>query len=182
MSKSNFCRSCWPSKSWKQGVERITSEKGWKKWGKRWQVKAYLHSYTCPSPTVKSSPILGRLSIKKNGNLGFLIGDFANLKRHQRLNKILIVYLYHIWEITQVVYKKALSCATPAKLDAILRSACACNCTHMFHIAYAWQEFSCEQLCWFPGCVDKKNIDFVQLLIGSLVAFGISNICYCGLN
>ena len=89
-----------------------------------------------------------------------LTGDAANSKCHQRLNKILMFFLHYIWEIRKVVYKKTLSCNTPTKCDAILcKSACACcNCTHGFHTAYVWQEFSCKQLCWFPKCSAGKKI------------------------
>ena len=34
---------------------------------------------------------------------------------------------------------------------------------------------SCKQLCWFPGYAGENNLDFFR----SLVAFGISNFCYC---
>ena len=44
--------------------------------------------------------------------------------------------------------------------------------------AYCMTEISCKQLCWFPRCAGKKNWDFVP----SLVAFGISNICFWGLK
>ena len=33
-----------------------------------------------------------------------------------------------------------------------------------FHTAYPSQEFSCKKVNWFPGCVGKKNLDFVQLV------------------
>ena len=49
------------------------------------------------------------------------IGDVANWKRHQRLEKILIFfYSHYIREINKVVFKKALSCNMPVKLNAIL--------------------------------------------------------------
>ena len=41
--------------------------------------------------------------------------------------------------------------------------------------AYCMKEISYKQLCWFPGCAGKNNLDFVP----SLVGFGISNTCYC---
>ena len=40
--------------------------------------------------------------------------------------------------------------------------------------AYCMKEISCKQLCWFPGCASKSNLDFVP----SLVAFGIRNSCF----
>ena len=42
--------------------------------------------------------------------------------------------------------------------------------------AYRMTEISFKQLCWFPECTGKNNLDFVP----SLVAFGIRNICYYG--
>ena len=39
---------------------------------------------------------------------------------------------------------------------------------------YCLTEISCKQLCRFPGCAGKNNLDFIL----SLVAFGVSNICY----
>ena len=43
--------------------------------------------------------------------------------------------------------------------------------------AYCMTEISRKQLCWFPRCAGKNNIDSVP----SLVAFGINNICYWNL-
>ena len=86
--------------------------------------------------------------------------------------------LHYIREISKVVYRKSLSCDTPDTRETwrnLVRSACACyKCVRGFHTAYAWQEFSCKQLCWFPWCAGKKPLDFTQ----PLVMFGISNICY----
>ena len=54
-------------------------------------------------------------------NTTILIGDVANWKRHQWLDKILIFfYPHYIGEISKVVFKKSLLCNTPVKLNAIL--------------------------------------------------------------
>ena len=64
----------------------------------------------------------------------------------------------HILEISKVVYKKCLSCNTPAKLDAILlRSACTCyKCGRGFHIPYAWQSLLVNNFVDFLNVRVKK--------------------------
>ena len=44
--------------------------------------------------------------------------------------------------------------------------------------AYCMTEISCKQTCCFPRCIGKNNLDFVP----SLVAIGMSNICYSRLT
>ena len=99
------------------------------------------------------------------------VGDFANSKCYQRLNKILIFYPHYIWEIIKVVYGKSLSCNTPAKLDAVLGNQ------HVLvinaNVSYAWWSFLVNNFSGVPD-VQVKNQDFVQ----SSMAFQYSNICY----
>ena len=59
-----------------------------------------------------------------------------NLKRHQRLDEILIFfYLHYIGEISKVVFKKTLACNTPAKLNAILFAQHTLAVMRAFHTA-----------------------------------------------
>ena len=59
-----------------------------------------------------------------------------------------------------------------------VRPVCASyNCAQVL-IQHVWQAFLCKQLCWFPGCAGKKNLDFIT----SLAVFGISNTSSCDRN
>ena len=64
------------------------------------------------------------------------IGDVANWKRYQQLDKILIfLYPHYIGEISKVVFKKTLSCNTPAKFNAILFAQHVLAIMRAFHTA-----------------------------------------------
>ena len=111
------------------------------------------------------------------------IGDVANVKRHQQLDKIFIIFLPTLHRgICTVVFKKTLTCNTPAKLDAILFALHMLAIMHAFHTAYICAKNTgvsdrdfLQTALLISTFVRVKNQDFVS----SLVAFGISNICYC---
>ena len=103
----------------------------------------------------------------------------ANSKCHHRLNEILIFLPALHWEIRKVVYINSVMQHAHAWCPQNLTQSGAISLLlFMREVSYSIRlrpdEFSCKQLCWFPGCVGKKNLDFIQ----SLVAFWISNICY----
>ena len=59
------------------------------------------------------------------------------------------------------------------KKSMLIAQDCVKFCGHRACV-YCLTEISCKQLCRFPGCAGKNNLDFIL----SLVAFGVSNICY----
>ena len=104
------------------------------------------------------------------------IEDVANSICHQRLNKIFIFLpVTTSTKSANLLTRKLLSCHTPTKLDAIL-----CN-QHAFVIIERAdfiqhmpdKSFLINDVADFLDVLGKK-LDFAQ----SLVAFGISNMCY----
>ena len=47
-------------------------------------------------------------------------------------------------------------------------------------LAYCMTEISCKQLCWFPACVGKNNLDFVLSL--ELATFAVYATVLCMLK
>ena len=104
-------------------------------------------------------------------------------KRHQQLDKILIIFTRTIQKISKVVCKKTLS-----ETCAFITSLCCMKgmhySKHMLHkqdcikirMRIARQSFFLNNFVDFSNVVRvKKNLDFGQ----PLVAFPISNISYC---
>ena len=96
------------------------------------------------------------------------IADVAVTKRHQRLDEILIYIYQHFTEkLSEVVFKKTMSCNTPAKLDTIMyaQHMLVINAQEMgaFHTAYAcykcvhfWQRFLVNNFADFAYSAGKK--------------------------
>ena len=111
----------------------------------------------------------------------------AIMKCHQPLNKILICLPvgkqnFDLFTCTSskkspngFIRKKTLSCNTPVKLDAILwdQHALVMHAwvSYIFNIHLT--EFSCKQLCWYPGCLGKNNLNFVQSLVAYFITANI---------
>ena len=104
------------------------------------------------------------------------IGNVANWKCHQWLDEILIFFFYPHYngEISKVVFKKTLSCNTPAKLNTILFAQHTLAVMQVFHAAKAcykctrfWHSFLTNNFADFLYSAGKNNQNFVQ----SLVAF-----------
>ena len=107
----------------------------------------------------------------------YLKTDVANSNRHQRRDEIYIIFTRTSRKLAKLFTRSLCHAIRPHLTLANLTQSCAISMRLLqmrARVSYSIRltEFSCEQLCWSPGCAGKNNLDFVQ----SLVAFGISHI------
>ena len=103
-----------------------------------------------------------------------LIADVANSKRHQRLDKIIIIFTHTIQEISTVVCKKAMSetCTFKTSLCCMKRTHYSKRMLRKQHCVKFLQAYCMTQVFFENNFADFSYV--VQLL----VAFPISNIPY----